>query len=151
MNPNELIARARALASLAWDATPGPWEWSCDRGAPVLLGNNKTRWVLKEQLSHHDPTGLTGRGMPSEEDKALIAAAPDMAELLERLADELVRHREALARIVTELGIDACGDIDLHEKAFEIAVSRDRSYEDGSRDPEPDDYAQALLEAVLDT
>jgi len=60
----------------------------------------------------------------------------------------LYDHRLALAAVARSM--DGWGDVDLHERAFEIALERDPSYESGDKDPTDDDYAQALLEAVLE-
>jgi hypothetical protein len=84
----DLIERARELAALADDATPGPWEWKHGIGAPVLIGGGGEYWVMKEELSYAN-SSVSGRPLPSEEDKRLIAAAPDMARLLGEMANYL--------------------------------------------------------------
>ncbi len=68
----------------------------------------------------------------------------DAEMLLRQLSDELEWARLALAAVASE--IDGWGDVDLHEAAYMIALRRDPGYEG---DPEPGDYAQALVEAVL--
>jgi hypothetical protein len=138
---HDLIRRARELAALADKATPGPWRAAQAKSGPFKL----PPWWYVMGLPVDGPS--TGGDYYSEADAKLVATSPDMAHLLAEMADELEQHRQALTIIAQEL--DGWGDVDLHEEAFLIALDRDPSYEDGSRDPEPNDYTQALLKAVL--
>jgi len=68
--------------------------------------------------------------------------------VIQQAKQALEDHRRTLAAVARSM--DGWGDVDLHERAFEIALERDPSYESGDKDPTDDDYAQALLEAVLE-
>jgi len=92
----EMVRKAKEFAALAEKATPGPWVWDSGVGAPVLLGADETEWVLKEELVYDNGFG---ESIPSDEDMALIAAAPDMARLLAEMA-------EVLERLMSEWGND---------------------------------------------
>jgi len=69
-------------------------------------------------------------------------------EQVEGVMGLLERQRRVLG--VVARSMDGWGEVDLHERAFEVAVTRDPSYESGDKEPTDDDYAQALLEAVLE-
>jgi len=95
---DELIKRARELAALAEKATPGPWEWVQGIGTMVLCRTDEglaVEWVIKENLSHSDPSH-SGGPCPTKENAELIAAAPEMAKLLGKMAEELDHIREQL-------------------------------------------------------
>ena len=92
MDVRELIARARELAALAKDATPGPWEWkSAGFGHDTLVGDNG-RWPIlgDGHVRGYKPGKaqiVAGLG-----DQNLIASAPEMADLLGKLAEELEKR-----------------------------------------------------------
>ncbi len=77
----DIIGRARELAALAKEATPGQWR--------VWPGR-----VVRAE----DGTYICSAYPVDAKNAELIAAAPEMAGLLRELADELYRTREALAR-----------------------------------------------------
>lgn len=82
---NDLIARARKLASLARNATPSPWKIVEASGLFVHRGDmgycdDPECGCLKSGMIAHTQ---------KEEDAKLIAVAPEMAMLLCKLSDEL--------------------------------------------------------------
>ncbi len=92
MSIKDLIQRARELSALAEKATPGPWysipnpEW---KNACCRIDNKPDAdWGNFGQISYASP-----------HDAPLIAAAPEMAELLKQLADELDANMKADAQI----------------------------------------------------
>ncbi len=82
MNNINLIKRAREFAKLTKNATEGPWYSIPDpeyRGACCRIDNKPdARWSNFGQICYTSP-----RNAP------LIAAAPEMAELLKVMADRL--------------------------------------------------------------
>jgi len=74
---HDMLRRARELAALADNAMPGPWE----------LEPGATRVWLSDAV-YVSIVAVDGRPV-NEQDKALIAAAPDMVRLLRQLADTL--------------------------------------------------------------
>lgn len=97
-----MIERARELARLAENATPGPWYV----GAESFI-DKPWRWVRSKndgecvvgQYDHEE-----GGVVRCEADAKLIAAAPEITELLCEMADALERARELLYH---EMEIDA--------------------------------------------
>jgi len=93
MNDNliEKIKKARELAALADKATPGPWDWDYDADDWLLVSkrhdDNECRIerevaLVKDELRDETPSN----------NAELIAAAPEMAQLLREMAsafDEL--------------------------------------------------------------
>jgi len=78
--PKDLIQRAREFAALADKTTPGPW---------YIMG-----YALRQRSSGYR---IAGFDLPPDvEEGDLIAAAPDMAQLLAEMADEAERTRKAL-------------------------------------------------------
>lgn len=80
---SDLIKRARELAALASDATPGPWSVYNDQ-----IGNRHLSVRHYFEAVSVNVCELYGddRGRA---DAALIAAAPEMAELLRKLATQV--------------------------------------------------------------
>ena len=80
----DLIEKARKFAALAEKATPGPWEWE----GPFLDSLQGDNAIITEHgASYMDRNDLKKYSMT----KRLIAAAPEMAELLGEMADRLER------------------------------------------------------------
>jgi hypothetical protein len=76
----DLIKRARELAAPADEATPGPWELCGTRGLDLAEGvTNNGVYVEYGRVYTTQP----------DRDAELIAAAPEMAEMLRQLADAL--------------------------------------------------------------
>ncbi len=82
---NDLIARARKLASLADDATPSPWKIIEASGRLVHRGD--MAYCDSPECSCLED-GLIASAQ-TKEDARLIAAAPEMARLLVELSDKL--------------------------------------------------------------
>ena len=78
----KLIARARELAALRKKATPGKWE---ARMAEMCCPDRGTIYVEGNTLNNGH---FWSHGFRAD-DATFIAAAPEMAELLEKLAREL--------------------------------------------------------------
>jgi len=101
----ELIKRARELAALANKATPGPWRWvaACtrfERDVDERASNQRDVLdfsLLCDKCAHKVV-------VPSIPDSDLIAAAPEMAELLHKLADVL-----EWAYKIAQSGQSVCG------------------------------------------
>jgi len=83
----ELIRRARELAALAKKAIPGPWEYSS--------------FVLRQVSS--GASIATFDRPPDDDDEALIVAAPEMACLLSKLADELENLSQQIQDLEAEI------------------------------------------------
>lgn len=83
-NIKEVIKRARELAKLREKATPGPWEVKIIKDYPCLV-------LAIPHLSGSGAATIDRRFIHDRSDANahLIAVAPEMAELLERMADEL--------------------------------------------------------------
>ena len=88
MDRNEMIKRARELAALAEGATPGPWvqEWMTQDEDGQLQEPELTGYVVDTSPFMNEVANCRDMG-----DTALVAAAPEMAALLEKMADELER------------------------------------------------------------
>jgi hypothetical protein len=78
-----LIRRARELAKVADNATPGPWRAAQAKSGPFKL----SPWWYVVGLPIDGPS--TGGDYYSEADAKLCAAAPEMARLLKQMADAL--------------------------------------------------------------
>jgi len=79
----DLIRLARELARLRKEATPGPWKVVDENGIQSVSEN-------KSILVDFPCEGLHWNG--SYDDVYLAAAAPEMAELLEKMADALEKR-----------------------------------------------------------
>jgi len=69
--------------------TPGPWRWTLSDGAPKLVNADGIR-VLDYWTAYTDDEGLDA----TEVDMTLIAAAPDMLDALQHVAEwcDLIRQ-----------------------------------------------------------
>lgn len=93
METYNLVKRARELAKLAEKATPGPWSH---------IGNGRIAQIDRAVAMVHNYNLHPQHGVADAE---LIAAAPEMADLLAKLADELDWIiRWALERCYAECG-----------------------------------------------
>lgn len=81
---NDMIAQARALANLAEKATPGPWY---ARDPREWKGGSWYVDARPERPLYDCADGNICRA--SRNNVQLIAAAPEMAELLGEMADEI--------------------------------------------------------------
>jgi len=85
----ELIRRARKLAALADNATPGPWEVIDQSGWEVYRSDMD---YCDDPYCSCQTEGLVATAESATravQDARLIAAAPEMALLLRQIADEL--------------------------------------------------------------
>jgi len=89
---SDLIRRAREMAKLAEEATPGPW-----RIGEGEAKRRRYRTVMSQ--SGFRLLSMRTNYLERDADARLIAAAPDMARLLGQLADELERLRSENARL----------------------------------------------------
>ena len=81
---HNLIARARELAALAKDATPGPWSYGLYFGGAIKLCKKRPNGdtIVADLFSTLD----------AQQNATLAACAPEMADLLGKLADELEKR-----------------------------------------------------------
>ena len=95
---SSLIKRARELAKLANKATPGPWKCGYMSGDE----RNDSDWGANGIFSEATKTMICGDGggwdagfePPNKDDAALIEAAPEMARLLNELANVVERLQD---------------------------------------------------------
>jgi len=117
MTTHDLIRRARELAKLREKATNGQWV-----GGP---------WC---------------QYLPPA-DRKLVIAAPDMAELLEKMADEMDRCYRALKILAKE--IDEINNCDVHTRAFGIMLQQNQGW-DGETDVPDDVLVEAFIRCCLE-
>ena len=86
MTTGELIYRARQLAALREQATSGPWHSDevIQQFSYRIVGSG---WTVARCEAMN--------GTANQANAKLIAAAPEMAELLEEMASALARHSGA--------------------------------------------------------
>jgi hypothetical protein len=87
MNKQDLIRRARELAALADNATPGPWKVDCTYNEPVIVTDSQHPEDVVGATTEDSAIG--GWLDATDADLLLIAAAPEMARLLKQMAEEL--------------------------------------------------------------
>ena len=81
---DDLIKKAREYAKLAEKATPGPWRVNTRYDLPSIDGPEYS--VIGGEC---DDSGATAWLDGDKADLALAAAAPDMAQLIAKMADAL--------------------------------------------------------------
>ncbi len=86
MNKYLMIERARILAMRGKSATEGPWHASDERDGYGIIGDRVIDIETRESAGTFI---MVAEGIKKERDADLIAAAPEMARLLDMMADEL--------------------------------------------------------------
>jgi len=84
MNKDELIRRARELAELKKYTTPRPWR--VEKRENCYWITSKKLWVIAEIVKNNYRKDYQ---YTYETDAVLLAAAPEMADLLKKMADAL--------------------------------------------------------------
>ena len=111
--PKDLIERARKFAALADKATPGPWAWVNWSARPHVCPG-----VIGDRLGVSVSAHRT-RADREDADGMLIAAAPEMAQLLAEVADEL----EDVSRLVDKAaGVIGTADEYRSTACIEVAL-----------------------------
>ncbi len=100
MTLEKMIEKARKYAEMAKKATPGPWGWcSGDRHSGVNPHILQRTGRIVHGTYLIATAGPDGRSFPPDHvcyrDATLIASAPEMAELLGKMADVLEDLMEA--------------------------------------------------------
>ncbi len=91
MTTDDLIIRARQLAKLAGGTTPGPWR-IVNCGENMYSIYSRAFWTIAKTV-WDDDRGYYHYSMQC--DAALMAAAPEMAKLLSKMADALEEAQKA--------------------------------------------------------
>lgn len=86
--------------------TPGPWTWTEDRcwgGYSGIVGPNNQEVFYPNTANNGDDGAAWFEDLPSEADRALIAAAPDLLEALKRTLN-FIENNESEFGITLESG-----------------------------------------------